>query len=117
EAQTWAMEHNIPQPPESEGSPNTVPILMLTRPDRGAVYRLDKSVTLESQKIEISAAVQGRFSQITLLLDGMPLAEYSAPPYAAYWQLEPGQHTFQAVGVTEGGEEVWSDPVEIEVKR
>ncbi len=118
EAQAWAVEHNIPQPPESEGSPlQTIPTLMLTRPDQGAVYRMDKSVALESQKIEVTAAGQGGYTRVTLLLDGAPLAAFSAPPYTVYWQLEPGQHTFQAVGVTGDGGEVWSDVVQIEVKR
>lgn len=118
EAQSWAIEHNIPQPPESNSSPvNNAPGLILTRPDRGAIYRLDKSVPLDSQRIEITAVAQGRFDQVTLLLNGNLLKVFRAPPYTVHWQLEPGQHEFRAGGITDAGDEVWSDPVYIEVQR
>ncbi len=117
EAQSWALDHSIPQPPESDSSPsNNVVSLILTRPDRGARYRLDSAVPRDVQKIEISAAARGRFDQVTLLLNGNPLAVFTAPPYAVYWQLELGQHEFRAVGVTAEGGEVWSDPVRIDIQ-
>ena len=114
EAQAWAREHNLPQPPTQEPQPTTY--LRITSPDAGAVYRIDPAQPRETQKIAISIAVDIYFEQIELSIDGLPLASLTAPPYTLLWRLEPGTHTFSAVGRTLDGKEIVSGDVTIEVR-
>ncbi len=113
EAQAWAREHNLPQPPMQGPQPTTR--LRITSPDAGAVYRIDPAQPRETQRIDISVAVDAYFEQIELLIDGLPLAILTAPPYTHLWQLEPGSHTFSAVGRTLDGMEIVSGNVTIDV--
>ncbi len=114
EAQAWARERNLPQPPIQNPQPATH--LRITSPDTGAVYRIDPAQPREMQKINISIAVDTHFEQIKLLIDNSPLATLIAPPYTHLWQLEPGIHTFSAVGRAPDGMEIVSDSVTIDVR-
>jgi 1A family penicillin-binding protein len=116
EAASWAVEHNIPQPPETNFIPaGSESSLTLTSPDRDAVYQLDAGVSLDIQKIKINAVASGTFDTVTLLLDDKPIAHLTNPPYSVFWQLETGEHEIIATGTTEGGAIVWSEPIYIEV--
>ena len=53
--------------------------------------------------------------QVTLLIDGRPLATLTRPPYQALWRMTVGSHTFTAVGVDAEGNEVEGNRVTIEV--
>jgi hypothetical protein len=90
----------------------------MSSPDAGAIYRLDPSLPREAQRIEVSAwpGAGVRVAQMTLLVDGRPLAELGAPPYKALWRLEPGLHLFSAQAVSLNGERVMSNEVRIEVR-
>jgi len=114
EAQEWAREHNLPQPPPAGSSPPS--LLRLTSPDAGAVYRIDPSQSRETQKITISVVEYTDFKQVKLLVDDLPLAHFTSPPYTYLWQLEPGLHAFSAEGVTADGVEVTSATVTILVQ-
>jgi hypothetical protein len=50
-------------------------------------------------------------AQITLLINGQPLAE--GPE--TLWQMAPGVYTFEAVGLDREGKEINSNSVTIEV--
>ncbi len=89
----------------------------MTAPDRGAVYRLDPALPRDAQRISIAAASATPLREVTLLVDGRPLARFDAPPYRLLWRLEPGVHTFRAEGVGPGGEVVASDEVRIDVRQ
>ena len=91
----------------------------MSSPDQGAVYRLDPALPRGAQKIEVAArAGTGKsLREVTLLVDGQPLARFGAPPYKALWQLEAGRHVFSAEGMTVGGERVVSGGVWIEVQK
>ncbi len=91
-------------------------LLMMNLPDAGAVYRLDPALPREAQRIEVEARAGVPLLEVTLLVDGRPLAEFVAPPYKALWRLEPGRHAFSAEGVTVSGERVTGDPVWVEVR-
>ncbi len=114
EAQDWAREHNLPQPATHDSQPT--PHLAITSPDAGAVYRIDPAQPREVQKIAISVAEDMYFEKIKLSIDGLPLASLTAPPYTLLWRLEPGVHTFSAVGRTVDGMEIASGDVTIEVR-
>ncbi len=97
------------------------PSLLLTGPDNGAVYRIDRSVPLASQRIVISAETSEALTGVTLYRrtgDAAPveLAQLSAAPYRITWILEPGDHVFYAVGVDAQGRQVESNAVQIRVQ-
>jgi penicillin-binding protein 1C len=128
EAQAWAQEQGIPQPPPNTeamsrialaGTADQVRALVMTSPDAGAVYRLDPALPRDAQRILI-AAHQGfghALGQVTLLVDGRPLAEFGAPPYQTWWQLEPGAHLLSAEGLDASGQPVHSSGVWIQVQQ
>jgi hypothetical protein len=93
-------------------------MLTLRQPDAGAVYRLDPELPRDAQKIEVWAQSGPGLllHQVTLRVDGQPIARLGAPPYKVLWPLEPGKHTFSALGVAAGGQQVESDLVWIEVQ-
>ncbi|MGC9394076.1 MAG: penicillin-binding protein [Anaerolineae bacterium] len=113
EAQSWARERNLPQPATHNPQPTT--LLHITSPDAGAVYRIDPAQPRDTQRIAISVVLDVRFEQIELLIDGLPLVRLAAPPYTHLWRLEPGTHTFSAVGFSADGTEISSDVVTIVV--
>ena len=76
-----------PQPPCRTGS---APALLTPAP--GTVFALSSGVPLDRQRIAIEARGGGDIVQLTIYLDGAPLATFAGPPYRAFWQLAPGQH-------------------------
>ncbi|MGD8516399.1 MAG: penicillin-binding protein 1C [Anaerolineae bacterium] len=130
EAREWARELGIPEPPPAVPEQNpqatrlaaadgsTATMFILRQPDAGAVYRLDPELPRDAQRIEIWAQAGPDLSlhQVTLQVDGQPIARLGVPPYKALWPLEPGKHTFSALGVAAGGQQVESDAVWIEVQ-
>jgi len=131
EAQEWAREQGIAEPPpqseqadwSSERQAGSVwsasegPLVMVS-PDAGAAYDLDPSLPLNAQQIAVSVrpAAGVSLAEVTLLVDGRPLARLGVPPYKALWQLEPGLHVFSAEGMASGGKQVVSDEVWVEVR-
>jgi hypothetical protein len=75
--------------------------LSLTSPADRSVYRIDPGFPLESQRIKIEAASHST-GKVTLWVDNQPLAVLDAPPYAAWWQLTPGEHSFWATQTDSG---------------
>lgn len=114
EAQAWARERNLPQPPTPNSQPT--PHLHITSPDVGAIYRIDPGQPREAQKIAISIATDVSFRQLDLRVDDLLLVRFVSPPYTHLWSLEPGIHTFSAVGRTLDGMEIVSDGVTIDVR-
>jgi membrane carboxypeptidase/penicillin-binding protein len=125
EAQDWAREQGIPQPPPSgsevadlgPASTSGNRPLVMGSPDAGATYRLDPGLPREAQQIVVSAwAGTGvTLGEVTLMVDGQPLARLAAPPYKALWQLEAGDHRFWAEGLDASGQRLSSDGIWIQV--
>jgi 1A family penicillin-binding protein len=130
EAQEWAREQGMPEPPsvaEQQVVSMTQQLawagvdgesrLVMTSPDQGAVYRLDPALPRDAQRILVSVRPGASVSLagVTLLVDGQPWAQVGAPPYEALWQLEPGAHVFSAEGITHDGAEVKSDQIWVTV--
>jgi hypothetical protein len=92
--------------------------LTMAGPDAGAVYRLDPALPRQAQRIVVAARAGAGATprQVTLLVDGQPLARLHAPPYETWWSLEPGVHAFWAEATGAGGERIESDRVSIEVQ-
>jgi len=123
---------NIPQPPQAysplcpgdkAASEPSLPIsnpqsLMMTSPDQGSHYRLSAEIPSSAQQVVVTARPVNGISlhQVTLLVDGVPLATLSAPPYQALWPMTVGTHTFTALGVNEEGNEIEGNTITIEVR-
>jgi membrane peptidoglycan carboxypeptidase len=134
EAQDWAREQGISQPPPvtasgwpvtDSGSAIQYPVsnaqspLLMSSPDAGAVYRLDPGLPYDAQRIVIAVrpGTVESLVEVMLLVDGQPLARFGAPPYQALWRLEVGRHDFSAEGMTISGGRVTSDKVWVEVRK
>lgn len=117
-AQAWAREQGLLESPVALGSPalNAPAALLLLRPDDGAIYRRDPAVAREAQRIAIFAEAVILLREVTLWVDKTPLATFSAPPYVAFWILEPGRHRFSATGTTPEGTLVTGELVTITVE-
>jgi penicillin-binding protein 1C len=120
EAQAWARDHNIPQPSQERSSvrsPATSPepTLILTSPDVGATYRIDPTSPRDAQKIALVAETDAPLERVIFLANGASLGHLDAPPYTLFWQLEPGEYHFSAVGIGADGTHIRSDTVPIEV--
>lgn len=120
EAQAWAREHHIPQPPVAHQPPpadqRASPALYITSPDTGAVYRIDPALSRETQKIAITLETDLAFEHVTLMDNDRAVMRFTSPPYTLLWRLEPGTHTFSATGVTSDGTTVTGNAVTIEVQ-
>ena len=135
EAGEWARKQGVPRPPDqysplcpatggqSAEEAQTLPMrpsegqLVMTSPDPGARYRLSDEIPRTSQRLLVRVRpVDGiALREVTLLVDGQPLATVGSPPYQAPWAMQPGQHRFAAVGVDERGRELRSNEVMVEV--
>lgn len=93
--------------------------LFLTSPDPNAAFRLSPALPAETQRLEIAARPGDgvALARLTLLADGVPLADFAAPPYRAWWPLQAGFHEFRAIGIDRDGREVASAPVRITVEK
>jgi membrane peptidoglycan carboxypeptidase len=142
EASEWVRWQGIPQPPdivsplcvnleagvtgrETRGEPLPDPSslasgswpLVLISPDQGSHYQLSPEIPLSAQQIVVSAQAADSVAlrQVTLLVDGRPLATLTRPPYQALWPMETGPHQFTATGIDVEGNHVQGNRVTIEV--
>lgn len=95
----------------------TGPSLIFVHPDNGTVYRLSSVVPQAYQSIRVAVRPTDgvAVADVTLLVNGEPLATFTAPPYEVFWTLRPGEHTFLAVGRDEKEHSIQSAPVVIRV--
>ncbi len=137
EAAEWTQENGLPQPPPPASAGATVSqatdeapqvasatgseggLLAMASPDAGAVYHLDPALPRQAQRIAVSArsGVGVGLRQVTLFVDGRPLARLASPPYEVFWQLEPGVHLFWAEALGFNGGQVESNRIPIEVQQ
>jgi len=128
ELQDWARAHGIAQPPaqtasvtsDSQLAPATLTTgvrapLALSSPDPARVYRLSQTAPAATQQIEIAAESTLPLRELTLTVNGRLLMRQQAAQISAWWQLQAGEYTFQAVGITAQGETIQSLPVTITV--
>jgi penicillin-binding protein 1C len=120
EALDWARQHGWPvlaDPPAGDRVTTEDTPLVLVQPDAGTVYQLSSEVPESYQSIRVVArpADGVAVAEVTLYVDGEPLVTLTAPPYEAFWQLAPGEHTFSARGVDVDGETLRSAPATIQV--
>ncbi len=112
----WQMADGRSEAPTSNFQPPTSN-LQLTSPDPRRRYRIDPGLPLSAQAAPVTALVAGlSVSNVTLLVDGRPLADVTGPDYTAWWRLQPGRHTFQAVAISADGRAEHSEEVVVFVE-
>ncbi len=126
----WAAANGIEQPPPQRAStsggdtPTTAPTtlgtldaapLVLVSPDAARVYRISPGQPRDTQEVQVTARGNVPLRRLTILVNDQPLASRDDSQLSAWWRLEPGQHTFQATGVTLDGQNVTSEPIVITV--
>jgi 1A family penicillin-binding protein len=91
--------------------------LVLTSPDQGSRYRLAPEIPRAMQQVVVAVRPGDGVTlrQVTLLVDGRPLATLDAPPYQSLWPMAAGTHVITAVGVDAQGNELRGNSVTIEV--
>jgi 1A family penicillin-binding protein len=91
--------------------------LVLTSPDQGSRYRLAPEIPRAMQQVVVAVRPGDGVTlrQVTLLVDGRPLATLAAPPYRSLWPMSAGTHVITAVGVDGQGNELRGNSVTIEV--
>jgi len=135
EAREWARQKGIPDPPERysplcplpgtmretqqevEAHATSNATLVMVSPDQGARYRLSSEIPRTSQRLVVQVRPMDGVvpRQITLLVDGQPLATVISQPYRATWDMQSGHHTFAAQGQDEKGRPLYSNVVSVEV--
>jgi penicillin-binding protein 1C len=136
EAGPWAAEANLPRPPSHVCSSDTarrpeqptsatpaslIPhpasrIPSIVSPAPGAVFAIAPGVPRDRQRIVLEAAADTSIGQVTLVLNDEPLARFTAPPFRALWQLEPGRHRLHVVTTNAAGTTSTSQEVEFVVQ-
>jgi len=105
-----------PAPSSQSLAPSSWP-LVLTSPDQGGRYRLSPEIPPSAQQVLVAARPTDGVAlrQVTLLVDGQPLATLTHPPYQALWPMAVGVHNFGVRGVDVEGGEIEGNRVTIEV--
>jgi hypothetical protein len=91
-------------------------VIWLHTPASNTVYFLSTSIPADLQKIEILAYGEPDLAAVSLWVDGVQIAEFSDPPYKAWWLLAAGEHLIWAEAAQVDGEQIVSAPVTIEVR-
>jgi hypothetical protein len=137
EAQDWARKQGVPEVPAvysvlcplqpdelADSTPNKMGDdlapsafrlhpLIFTSPDQGSVFRLSPNIPADKQKVRVSVrpAEGVEISEVSLLVNGRHLTE----GVETLWQMVPGLHTFEAVGIDSAGRQIRANTVTVEV--
>jgi hypothetical protein len=113
----WARSQGLPLLADIPGADEntTQPQIILVSPREGTAYRVDPAFDPSAQKILIEVVAGVGLEEITIWVDGVPLATLTDSPYQGWWQLIPGEHRFWATGKLANGETVTSQVVVINV--
>ncbi|MGE5224875.1 MAG: transglycosylase domain-containing protein [Omnitrophica WOR_2 bacterium] len=124
EAQPWAHSQGIALLSDYTGagdiavggSTQPLSVLRLIAPDPGAIFHISQDLSTGQQRILIQAVGDVPFKQMTLLVDGSPVANLASSPFSAWWVLAPGEHQAWAEAVSADGKSLTSPVVTFTVK-
>jgi len=119
EAQEWARQNGIPQPPgEATAGPGEADApLRVTSPDANTVYLISPRMPIESQLIPLRVTAAGVVRSVTYYVDGAAVETVTSAPFEAWWMLAVGTHQVTAEARLAGGEVVRSEAVEFRVEQ
>jgi membrane carboxypeptidase/penicillin-binding protein PbpC len=122
ELRAWALAQGWPllnarTAPEADSVQAPAPGLIVTRPDNGAVIRIDPALPRLVQRLPIEVrANNAAIQRIELVLaDGRVLATLPGEGGRVFWTLETGVMRLTARGVLADGRVLESDPVRVTV--
>lgn len=118
EAQDWARQNGLPQPPGGSSNvqrPASNFQLKLTSPDPNTVFQISPRLPRENQKIPFRAIAAEPVLSVTFVLDGVDVGTSREAPLEWWWMLEAGAHTLQARATLEGGDVVTSEAIQFTV--
>jgi hypothetical protein len=87
------------------------PALALISPAYNSVYRITNAFDPAAQRLLLEAITAPGLRQVGLWVDGQLVAQLEAPPYQAWWALQPGRHQAWATAISADGEQVSSEIV------
>lgn len=116
-AHPWARSQGLPLLADiPQAGETSQPQIAIISPRPNSTYRIDPAFDASAQKLLIEAVVGAGITEVTIWVDGTPLATLHTSPYQVWWQLSAGGHRFWATGVTVNGEVVTSEIVTIKVQ-
>jgi len=135
EARLWAAEEGLLSPWAEQLLASTVggvareplaaqsplaaarPPVALLSPDANSVFAISADIPLQSQQVEIVAAVASDLDvrEVALFVNDQAWRTWSGPPYRTLWPLEEGQHTFYVVAQSQSQGPLQSPTVQIRV--
>jgi len=119
EAQAWARAQGWPLLSDLVGEARSPAAraerVILASPAPNTTYRLARDFDPSAQQILVQALAGPAVVQLAIYADGNPLAQFSAPPYEAWWPLRGGEHRFWAQGRTASGHTLTSEVAIIQV--
>jgi hypothetical protein len=89
---------------------------VIVAPAQGAIFAISAGVPRERQQIAIQASSGTDAQELTILIDGKPLATLPGPSYRTFWTLEPGRHTITITARDAQGRVTRGAPVDITVE-
>ncbi len=120
DAQEWGRKQGIPEPPRINCAGLQIAdlalqnaALIVTNPAPNSTFALSLQLPSELQQIEISARLGTAtpLPDVTLYVDGTPIARFDRTPFRALWQLTVGEHEVKAIGMDGAGHRVESEVV------
>lgn len=118
QAQDWARAEGLPLLPDVFAArPDRSPIedLLVISPEPQTIYQLDPALPTAAQRIRVVAVGPPGLRNVTLTVNGEPLATLASPPFEAYWPLAAGEYVVSAQGTLPDGSPIESDPVPFRV--
>jgi hypothetical protein len=93
-------------------------LLIVTSPAPNSVFALSSQLPFDAQQLEVAARPHASvvLREVTLLVDGIPLATFTRAPYRALWRLATGEHEVKAIGVDAAGQRVEGGSVRFRVE-
>lgn len=118
QAHEWARREGLPLLPDnlSTLASHGLEELIIAYPDAYTIYRIAPGLPLDAQKIRIVAAGPPGLRDVTIYVDGVPLATVASPPFEVWWALQVGEHVMYATGITADGVLVTSGDVPFTVR-
>ncbi len=89
--------------------------LTIISPAPNTVYRLSGSLPGSAQKIRLAAIGEAGLRQVTIYVDGAPVATLTEAPFEFWWPLAIGTHEVWAEGVLASGATMTSERLTFQV--
>ena len=117
QAQEWARQNGLPQPPETviAAAQGASAALQVIAPDANTTFQISPRLPRASQQITFRVAAAEALRSVTYYLDDAPLGPVTEMPFEWWWALEPGTHTLSAEAVLASGAAVTSAAITFSV--